>query len=438
MRDIALTLIVFGVLPCILHNARLGAYVWAWISMMVPQGHTYGFAHSLPFAQLVAICTLVATVFSRDRRAFPFNGITIVYIGLLLWMSFTSLFALNTPEVVFDRLIFVMKIHVMLFVTLMLLRGREQIENLVWVCVISLGFYGVKGGMWTLLTGGGGRVWGPPGGMAADNNSFGLAMVMLLPFLYYFYQVSIRRWLRLGLLLSVIAFIFAILGSQSRGALLALIAMAGFLGLKGKRPVLTSLLLASVVFVAIGFMPDSWTGRMKTIDSYEQDSSAMGRLYTWKTLWALAVDRPLVGGGFNVDTPAIFATYAPAEGAGIYRGQQVLVAHSIYFQMLGEHGFVGLGLYLLLWYTTWRKAGILARQTRDHPSYGSWVPLLMNMTQVSLTGFAVGGAFLSMAHFDLSYYICSFVILVDVSLREQNKSHGDSAVSGSEASSERL
>lgn len=423
MRDILYTIILVGLLPLILRSARFGTYVWAWISVMNPHKNTYGFAQSIPAAQVVALTTIVGLFFSRDRRPFPVSSITVVYLLLLLWMSFTSLFALNTPGVVLDRWVFVAKIHVMLFVTLMLIRGREQIEPLVWVVTLSLALYGVKGGVWTILTGGGGRVFGPSAGMAADNNAFGLALVMLLPFLYYLFHVAERRIVRYGVLFSLVTVPFAILGTQSRGALLALLAMATFLGLKGKRPLLTTTLLVCGVAAAIMFMPESWSGRMKTIENFDEDVSAMSRIYTWKTLWALAVDRPLVGGGFVVDTPQVFAVYAPTEGVGAYRGGStaIYVAHSIYFQMLGEHGFPGLTLYVLLGYLTWRRATALAKQTRNHPEYGSWVPLLMKMVQVSLAGFAVGGAFLSLAHFDVSYYVLSYVVLVDATLRERQK-----------------
>ena len=169
-------------------------------------------------------------------------------------------------------------------------------------------------------------------------------------------------------------------------------------------------------------MPATWTDRMETIQTFEQDTSAMSRIYTWTTLWHLALDRPLVGAGFGTDNPVVFALYAPAEGAGVYKGGNFYVAHSIYFQALGEHGFPGLALYLLLGLLTWRTAARLARQTADDPEYGEWVPLLMRMVQVSLAGFAVGGAFLTLVHFDFPYYIAAFVVLVDATLRERVKS----------------
>lgn len=420
MRDILITVVVLGLLPFILRSPRFGAYAWAWLSLMNPHRGAFGFARSIPFAQLVALSTLVSFLFSRDRRPFPINSITVTQVLLLVWMSITCLFALNSTEIVLDRWIFVFKIQLMLFVTLMLIRGREQIERLIWVVTLSIGFYGVKGGIWTLMGGGSGRVWGPAGSMIEGNNEIGLALVVIIPFMYFLHQASTRRVIRAALVFAIVTSCFAILGTQSRGALLALVSMALVLALKGERPIQMSLLLGTLLVSAILFMPESWTGRMETIKGYEADSSAMSRIYAWKTMWALALDRPLVGGGFASDNAAVFAAYAP-ERVGDYVGGAVFVAHSIYFQALGEHGFPGLLLYLLLGLFTWKKAAKIAKKTEKDAELATWVPLLMRMVQVSLVGFAAGGAFLSLAYFDLPYYIVSYVVLVDATLREREK-----------------
>lgn len=421
MRDILITVIVLGLLPFILRSPRIGAYAWAWLSLMNPHRGAFGFARSIPFAHLIAVSTLVSFLFSRDRRPFPVNSITVTQVLLLVWMSITCLFALNSTEIVLERWIFVFKIQLMLFVTMMLIRGREQIERLIWVVTLSVGFYGVKGGIWTLMGGGGGRVWGPAGSMIEGNNEIGLALVTLIPFMYFLHQVSTRRVIRAALVFAIVTSCFAILGTQSRGALLALVGMAFVLALKGKRPIQIGLLLGMLLVSAILFMPESWTGRMETIKGYEADSSAMSRIYTWKTMWALALDRPLVGGGFASDNAVVFAAYAP-ERVGDYVGGAVFVAHSIYFQALGEHGFPGLLLYLLLGLFTWKKAAEIANKSEMDAELRTWVPILMRMVQVSLVGFAAGGAFLSLVYFDLPYYIVGYVVLVDATLRERERS----------------
>jgi O-antigen ligase len=134
-----------------------------------------------------------------------------------------------------------------------------------------------------------------------------------------------------------------------------------------------------------------------------------------------------VGVGFGADNQAVFARYAPLDGDfAVFRGR-VFVAHSIYFQMLGEHGFVGLALFLLLGLTTWRAARAIAKRTKDDPEFGPWMPALMRMVQVSLIGFAAGGAFLSIAYLDLPYYIMGFVVSAGVLERRRANEQAQAA-----------
>ena len=89
----------------------------------------------------------------------------------------------------------------------------------------------------------------------------------------------------------------AILGTQSRGALVGLVAMVAMLLWKTRKRFLLLFLMAPVLFAGYQFMPESWHDRMKTIETYQQDQSAMGRINAWKFAFNLAKDRPLVGGG---------------------------------------------------------------------------------------------------------------------------------------------
>ena len=113
--------------------------------------------------------------------------------------------------------------------------------------------------------------------------------------------------------------------------------------------------------------------------------------------------------------------YSPVQGRGDF-DSVVYVAHSIYFQALGEHGFPGLLLFLAIGVWTWFTAGRLGRESMKRPDYEPWVPLLMRMCQVSLAGFAVGGAFLSLMVFDLSFYIFGIVLLVKASMKPTSDS----------------
>lgn len=420
MRDIIFTLVVAGLIPLALFRPHIAACLWAWISIMNPHTLTFGFARGLPWAQVAAVVTMLAFVFNGRRRyRLPWSAGTAMVLMLVFWVTVTSFFSINNSSEVWDRWVFFMKILLMLLLSLTLIRGRSQIEMLVWVLVVSVGFFGVKGGVWTLATGGGGRVWGPPGGMMADNNSIAIGLVVVLPWMYYLWLVSPNRWIKRGLIVSMLFSIFGILGTQSRGALLALLVMGFMLGLKSKHAVRTTVAMAIMVMLAIAFMPDSWTQRMNTIGGYNADTSAMSRLWTWQTLWNLALDRPLVGGGFRSDSVQVFSTYSPFEGRGAFM-QDIYVAHSIYFQALGEHGFPGFFLYIGIGLWTWFTAKRLGRECIGLPEFAGWVPVLMRMCQVSLAGFAVGGAFLSLMVFDLSFYVFAIVALTKATVEQSS------------------
>lgn len=428
MRDIALTIVVLGLLPLVLRRPAIGALMWAWVSIMNPHQLTYGFARSIPWAMLIAITTLAALAFSRHRKPLPKCGGVIILLVFVAWMTLTSVFALNPePADVWDKWVFMLKIFVMLFVTLMLLRGRKEIELLIWVVALSLAYYGVKGGLFTLVTGGSYRVWGPPG-MIEGNNELAVALVIAMPFMHYLRTVSANRWIRLAMLGCMILCAFAVLGTQSRGALLAITGMGLVLGLKGKHPVRSTVALAMVGMAIIAFMPDTWTRRMDTIATYREDDSAMQRIWVWTALWNAALDRPLVGVGFRADNVAVFSRYGNIPGFEAFSSTYTPVAHSTYFQALGEHGFPGLILFVSLGLWTWFTAGALARRTANDPELSTWVPLLMRMCQVSLIGFAVGGAFLSLMLFDVPYYIMAVVALVQVAVNEKMAARGGKAL----------
>ncbi len=419
MRDIILALVIIALLVKTLRQVEFGAYLWAWLSLMNPHRMAYGFANSIPWAQSAALVSLVSLLISKDRRPIPINGGVVALLLLWLWMTVTSLVSINPPEMVWDRWIFVSKIFLMLMVTLMVIRGRVKIERLIWVVVVSIGYFGFKGGIFTLMTGGSYKVWGPTGSMVEENNALAVALIVILPLIYYLRHAATRQWLKQFLLLALVLVGVSILGSQSRGALVGLLAMAFVLGSKSKNPVRFSLVLILLIGAGIAFMPDTWTSRMDTIQTYGEDTSAMSRIYTWQTLWNAAVDRPLVGAGFRADTLAFFERYAPIDSKYEAVTGNAWVAHSIYFQALGEHGFVGLGLYLYIWLWVWFAAARLAKQAEKIPEYQDWMPTLLRMCQVSTVGFCAGGAFLSLMTFDLPFYILALVSFCQCEIKDR-------------------
>lgn len=401
MRDILVTLIVFGSLPFIFKKPYIGILMWVWISVMNPHTQGWGFATTFPFAAIIAGVTLVSLIFTKEPKNLPLTPITWVLFAFVLWINVTTVFALHV-DLVYPQWIKVMKIMLMIFMTLMLIKTRQHIQLLIWILVISLGYYGVKGGIFTIKSGGVDMVWGPEGTFIGGNNEIALALIMTIPLMHYLQITSQKKWVRHALTVSILLCAAAALGSYSRGALLAILAMGGLLLLKSRNKVSISLLILLVIPVAVIFMPEKWGDRMDTINTYQEDASVQGRFNAWWMTYNLAKDRPLVGGGFEIYDPQTFARYAPNPA-------DVHAAHSIYFQALGEHGFIGLGLFLLLGTFAWRTGTWIIRSTEKLEEY-KWAYALATMIQVSLIGYIVGGAFLSLLYFDVPYYLMAAMV----------------------------
>lgn len=407
MRDWFVTIFILGMLPFVLTNPHIGVLLWSWIGYMNPHRLGWSFAYNFPFALLVALVTFASLIISRKKLDFFWVPAIGWLLLLNIWMLITTVFSLQ-PEASWIQWDKVIKIQLFIFITLWVMRDRKKIESLVWVIVVSIGFFGVKGGIFTLTSGGVNHVLGPSGSFIAGNTEIGLAMVMILPLIWYLYLQTPHRWIGLGLIIAMLLTAVAILGTQSRGAFLAIAAIAFFLWLKSRQKLIPLIVILFAIPFVLMFMPQEWHDRMNTIGNYEEDGSAMGRINAWTFAAKLASARPM-GGGFESFHEANYETYAPGliDRSGRIHYPDV---HSIYFEMLGEHGFVGLGIFLILGFIAWRTASKIMKLTKNSKEH-RWAYDLASMIQVAYVGYAVGGAFLGLAYFDLPYHFLAIVIL---------------------------
>jgi probable O-glycosylation ligase (exosortase A-associated) len=175
-------------------------------------------------------------------------------------------------------------------------------------------------------------------------------------------------------------------------------AMGVMLWLRGKQKFTILVLAGLSAYAVTHIMPEQWYARMRTITNHEGDTAVRGRFEAWKQAYEIASNR-FLGGGFE----------ALAGGTD---------AHSIYFEVLAEHGFVGLGLFLTLGLMTWFSAWRIARQARRHKET-IWLADLSRMVQVSIAAYATAGAFLGMAYFDYFYNLILIVMMSRVVLKKE-------------------
>lgn len=410
MRDILIIAIVMAGALASLRRPWIGIMLWTWLSIMNPHRYTWGLAYDAPLAAIAAASVVLGLLMTKDRES-PFKASPVTWMVIfMVWISLSWLAGID-PAGDYEQWKKVMKIDVFIVLSLMLLHSKQHIFALMWVCAGSLALLGVKGGIFTIATGGSEKVWGPAGSFIADNNEFALAIVMTIPLLRFLQLQLQNKWARHGMTVAMVLCAAAALGSQSRGALLAISAMGIYFWWHGKNKLGVGVAMLLIVIPLIMFMPDSWSDRMSTIGTYQEDVSAMGRISAWWSAWNSAFHYPF-GVGFISARAELFALYSPY-------GDRPLAAHSIYFQVLGNHGFVGLFIFMGLFVATWRSAGWLRAQKFTSPDK-QWCSDMGTFCQVSLAGYAVGGAFLSLAYFDLPYNVMVMVVLTRIWVEKQS------------------
>jgi probable O-glycosylation ligase (exosortase A-associated) len=297
----------------------------------------------------------------------------------------------------------------MIFLVFFLFTTKARIHGMIWVIVISLGFYGVKGGVFTIAGGGHAIVFGPENSVYNDNNQLALAVVTEIPLVYYLAQHTKAAWLRLPMLAAMMLQVIMVFGSYSRGGVLALGVMLTILWSRSDRKILYALLAAVVVLGGLSLMPETFFDRLNTVNNLDSDESFQGRVTAWQVAFYYATEHFPFGAGFNGgQLPQVFNHYFPSNS--------IHAAHSIYFQMLGDHGYVGLALFLLILLLPLRTAGIIRKQTRGNPEL-LWAYDLADMMRVSLIAFYFGGAALSMAYSDV--YLILIALLVNLRVLTQ-------------------
>ena len=401
MRDLLVLAIVIPAAIMALRRPWVGVLLWTWLSIMNPHRFSWGIAYEAPLAAITAGCTILGLLMTKDKQS-PFQGTPVnIFVLLAAWITVSWLFGIDV-EGDYPQWSKVMKIYFMTLVALSLLKTRLQITAFAWVTVGSLAILGAKGGIFTILSGGSHRVWGPPESFIADNNHFALALVMMIPLLYMLQQDLTKNWHKLAATAVMLLCAASALGSHSRGGLLAIGAMTLMFWWRSEKKAGLGIGIIIAAALLLPLMPEEWWTRMNTIQDYEEDASSIGRLNAWHVATQVALNH-FFGGGMSYQHQIFFSLYALYENVP-------RAAHSIYFQILGNHGFIGLALFLALWITTYRWAGWLRKNAPDIPQ-ARWARTLGGMIQVSLVGYAAGGAFLSMAYFDLPYNMMVMVVL---------------------------
>ena len=422
MRDVIVLAIILGAVPICLISPYFGILMWYWVTYFNPHRFTWAYAYNFPVAMAVAVPTLGGLLFAKKSLRSLFTIESLLLMVLWAWLVFTyihaqgiPLFAGNMASARYE-MDHISKILMMTLVMILVVTSKQKLRGVMLVTGLSLGLLAVKGAIFGARTGGEYRVWGPPDSFLSDNNAFGLALNMAMPILFYLAREEKRRWIRYLLWICFFASILSVLLTYSRGGLLGLAIVMLALTLRSKHKMAGATLLGFAAFSVLIFAPDAWMGRMDRFFKGDLDSSAEQRLVAWGTAWNLARDYPITGGSFDVlPNVSVFQRYEPRS---LPLGYKSTAPHSIYFQLLADQGFVGLGLFLLLLASCFWSLTRMRRRTAHVPEC-TWIRNYSYMIEVSILAFMTSGAFLGFVYLDVIYQMIGAVSALKVIAREE-------------------
>jgi probable O-glycosylation ligase (exosortase A-associated) len=422
MRGILLLLIILGSVPVCLVSPYYGVIMWYWISYFNPHRFTYGFTYNLPVAFLIAVPTLLGLLFTKKSVRSLLAVESLLLFSLWAWYTVTylhaqtvPLFAANMADAEYE-ISHMSKILLMTFVMILVLTTKDRLRNVLLVSAGSLGLLALRGTLFGMRTSGEARVWGPPDSFLSDNNGFALALNVCLPLLFFLARDEKRRWLRYFLYGLFLCGVVSVVLTYSRGGLVGLGVVLTAIILRSRHKVLGSALLVGAALLVMALAPGAWMERMDRFMRGDLDQTANQRLVAWETAWRFSKDYPLMGGGFNVlPNPNVFLRYEPRPLPGdlISCGP-----HSIYFQLLADQGYVGLGLFLGLVGSCFWTLFNLRRKVRYVPS-AAWIVSYSAMLEIGLLAFMISGAFLGFVYLDLIYQIIGTVVVLKVLFRQE-------------------
>ena len=409
IRDYLLLALLGGLVPASLMRPWIGVLGWFWIAYMVPHALTWGFGRNLPLAALVGGATLAGFFFTKDRRPLPRSWT--VFLLLLFSAHITLSSALSyDPGLAWMKWNSVAKMLLMTLVAICLFQDGTRLRYLYLVPALGLGFYGLKGGLFVLRAGGAYRLDGPERSFFADNNTYGLALAMVLPLLLYLARDEPRRWLKRLMRVMFATTVVAILFTYSRGAFVGLVVILGVLIWRSPWRLRFGAVVLVTALIAVPLLPDRLKDRINSISDQEfaetRDNSTTGRIEAWQTAWRIASAHPFFGEGFK----ALWST----DLWNTYYGRNYLAVrdvHSLYFEILSEHGILGFLIYVGILVNTMATLRRVRKRWRNHPEFG-YLSRYADMTQLGIYPFLVAGAFLGVAYFDLYFlFVASGILL---------------------------
>jgi len=384
---------------------------YVWVDTFRPQAVALMFLNQLPVAMIMGVAAF-GSYLAMDRRMPPrLNLATTLTVAMGIWITMTVMWA-EVPDAAWEKWNWAFKTVMFSAFVPLVIRSRVQIEAFAQTYVFSLAANVVPFGLKTMISGGGyGRNLGLVSGNSnlSEGGLLSTLCLMMIPMAFFLAKhtqlLPRNRLTWLGYLgLSGLALITA-LGTFERSALIGMVVLGSYM-LSRSRHKLVFIACAAVVVAAIVYTSSgAWSERISTIGDPTKETSALTRLLVWKWTFNYALSHPF-GGGFQA---YIIDRIEYPNGEVIF-GRAF---HSIYFELLGEQGWVGLGMFLTIGISTVLGLVRLSRRTRKIPQL-EWCADMSDALQSALVTFLAAATFVGIAFQPMFWYF----IAMAISLRE--------------------
>ena len=410
MRDLAFVGFLAALLALGLKRPFLFVMAYAYVDIVAPQRLSFLLLNSIPVSQIMAALALASWFFVDDKRHFAVTPRQWLMLFLLGYCALTTFHA-DLPVEAWTKWDWAWKALAFGIFLPLTLRTKLRIETCLLFMTLSAGTIIIVGGIKTALSGGG---YGALN-LMVDNNSglyegsiistFAIALIPVILWFARFGTIFPSDW-RVKTFCAALVFACLLIpvGTEARTGLVCIAVLAMLTLRDVKRRLLYIAGAGLLGLAAIPFLPSSFTNRMETIQGYQADESANTRLAVWGWTLEYVQTRPF-GGGFEAYRQNRIYTQTVDERAA---GDVQLVStriqadegrawHSAYFEMLGEQGYPGLILFLLLHGIGLVRMEVLRRRYRGRDGEHAWIAPLATALQHFQIVYLVGALFVAVA-----------------------------------------
>lgn len=410
LSDLVWSLTIFVCSLVSLRSPYIALYTVIFFDILKPQSLSYGFLANSSLSLVLTSILLFSMIINFKFLVFPRRfGITFLLIVFIVWITYTTSIA-QFPGPAWFKFDYVVKTIIMTLAIPFILNSRLKVEILLCAIAAGVSYYIVIGGIRTALGQGG---YGMPlvstrlgDSGIAETSTLSMVAVFTIPIIIYIRNESLFRdqvplLKKISIFLIICCFL-TVVGTYARTGLvgLAVLGVLFFISTQYKlrMAVVTIILATSLFFVA----SDNYVSRMQTIENPTEEGSALGRILVWKWTIDYASQNPISGGGFDsyianagqlhkyvLDTSDINVANNPPKAF-----------HNIFFEVLGEQGYVGLVIYILLIFRAWHLSWRLSRDATASPSFRSMAKVIHHVIII----YCVCGMFIGVAYAPWIFY----------------------------------